>query len=144
MDHFNSAKNKILAYMHLPVDVCWEYQSGIDKYGYGTVQINGKIWKAHRLSYILFIGPIPEGLNILHTCDNRCCINPGHLYAGTQKDNVKDCMERGRRGKVGSKQKITDEQIIEIKAFLEIGKYTIRELSILYKVTAATIYRVTK
>ena len=79
---------------------CWEWFGSVDKDGYGRMRgtAYGVAWskKAHRASYEEFVGPIPEGLHILHHCDNPCCINPEHLYAGTPADNGRDKSIRGR------------------------------------------------
>lgn len=65
---------------------CWEFNAKGDKNGYGHVR--GK--KAHRISFEHFVGPIPDGLHVLHSCDNPPCINPAHLRVGTQADNMRD------------------------------------------------------
>lgn len=72
---------------------CWNLNH-INRYT--TISINGKKFKAHRLSYMLYIGEIPDGLVICHKCDNKGCVNPFHLFLGTQKDNIMDCISKGR------------------------------------------------
>lgn len=65
--------------------------------GYGQVKVHGRSIGAHQLSYCLYKGPIPDGMNVLHTCvANRLCVNPDHLYAGTQKENARDMIVQGR------------------------------------------------
>ena len=75
---------------------CWEYIKKLRKDGYAQIGINGKKILAHRLSYTVYIGEIPEGMCVLHKCDNRKCLNPKHLWLGTQADNVRDTIEKGR------------------------------------------------
>ncbi|WP_143806189.1 HNH endonuclease, partial [Oenococcus oeni] len=80
------------------LDDCWLWKKCRDKGGYGRVVINGKSMRAHRISYILVYGYIPEDRpNVLHICDAPACCNPSHLVAGTQKDNVRHMYERNRR-----------------------------------------------
>jgi hypothetical protein len=70
------------------VDDCWIWGGGIDGSGYGVINIDGSYFKVHRISYEIFIGPIPSNLVVDHTCRIRNCINPGHLEPVTQKENV--------------------------------------------------------
>ena len=75
---------------------CWEWMSALDKFGYGQCRFNGKNWKSHRLFYSLFKGPIPNGLFVCHSCDNKKCVNPDHLWLGTAQDNSTDMKIKGR------------------------------------------------
>jgi hypothetical protein len=75
---------------------CWIWTAPLSTQGYGWFRCNGQRMHAHRFSLQHFKGPIPEGLYALHTCDNRWCVNPEHLYAGTQSENIRDCVTRGR------------------------------------------------
>ena len=78
-------------------DDCWEWQAGLNNKGYGSFRFEGKIHTAHRFSYLLNVGEIPEGHVVRHKCDNRCCVNPAHLETGTCSQNNQDMVNRGRR-----------------------------------------------
>ena len=84
---------------------CWLWVSQSGE-GYGHLRIDGKSRSAHHASYELHVGPIPDGMRVLHRCDNPRCINPEHLFLGTQADNVADMVAKGRgwwqRGKAHS------------------------------------------
>ena len=118
-------------------DECWLWKVGKDKYGYGTFNVNYEIFLAHRIAYELTCGSIPDGLCVLHKCDNPPCCNPAHLFLGTRADNNKDKKEKGRaprsmgrKGEANSMAKLT---IIEVKA--------IREEYAMKNVTQATLAR---
>jgi len=75
---------------------CWEWPGRKYPNGYGRIWRGGRDVRTHRYAYLLAKGPIPEGLMILHSCDNRPCCNPDHLRAGTAKENREDAISRGR------------------------------------------------
>ncbi len=87
---------------------CWEWTAGTVT-GYGQLRIGDKLFLAHRIAWELFRGPIPPGLWILHTCDNRPCCNPGHLWPGTDADNATDRDAKGRQA-----SKLTNDEVREI------------------------------
>jgi len=98
------------SYEVCPTSGCWNWNRSMYSFGYGRIpiKINGK-WAhrpAHRIGYILLVGPIPEGMQANHKCDNRRCVNPAHIYIGTQKQNVRDCILRNRNSK-GEKHPIS-------------------------------------
>lgn len=76
----------------IPFHSCWEWVGNKNYSGYGTYNKQ----RAHRLVYKLLNGEIPNGMHILHKCDNRACVRPEHLYAGTHTDNMKDKVNKGR------------------------------------------------
>lgn len=78
-------------------DSCWIWNAATRSTGYGVFSFNGKPETASRVSYRLYCGDIPNGLHVLHKCDNRICVNPEHLFLGTNKDNVEDRKSKGRR-----------------------------------------------
>ncbi len=75
---------------------CWLWQAGKDSNGYGKLQISGKSTGAHRISWELTNGPVPEGMLVLHTCDTPNCVNSNHLFIGTNTDNMRDKVSKGR------------------------------------------------
>lgn len=99
---------------------CLEWRAAKDWNGYGSTYLFKKQWRASRLFYFLFKGTIPDGHMILHTCDNPCCINPDHLFSGTAKDNMRDCVNKGRalgpRGEMNGRRKLNANQVLEISA----------------------------
>lgn len=98
---------------------CHLWNAAIGRTGYGRFQVKGKGIYAHRFSYIFWIGLIPEGMCVLHKCDNRSCVNPNHLFLGTYKDNTKDMFNKGRQhltdGTRNGMAKLTLEQVNKIR-----------------------------
>ena len=87
------------------INSCWNWQGGLNADNYGVTFNNGKSIGSHRISYMLFKGTINQGLVIMHTCDNPQCINPKHLLLGTQSDNMKDMVKKGRQGEKRYRQR---------------------------------------
>lgn len=77
-------------------DDCWVWQGLINRTGYPTMKRNSKNTLVHRIMFEIHKGFIKDGMLICHTCDNKRCVNPEHLYMGTQKTNRQDCVRRGR------------------------------------------------
>ena len=99
---------------------CWEWTGGKNRKGYGNIRVNGKTVSAHRLSYFLSNGDIPDGLFVCHTCDNPGCVNPKHLWTGTVSDNAKDMYRKGRGpdfvGEKNPRAKLNPDDIKWIRA----------------------------
>ena len=100
-------------------DDCWEWSGYRDKDGYGRLWINGEAWGAHRLSWAIANGTIPEELHVCHTCDNPSCVNTAHLFIGTHKDNALDAVRKGRwatrKGEANGQSKLTEQQVLAIR-----------------------------
>ena len=81
---------------------CWIWKGAKNNLGYGQFHITGfrPMFMAHRVSYAIFIGPIPEGYVVMHKCDNHLCVNPAHLTVGNQQENIQDMISKGRAGLV--------------------------------------------
>jgi hypothetical protein len=102
---------------------CWTWTGSRDQNGYGQFRLNGKLQRAHRISYLWNVGQIPDGLGVLHRCDNPSCVRPDHLFVGTQTDNMRDASIKGRCkkktdsmiGTLNQNAKLTPEKIVTIR-----------------------------
>jgi HNH endonuclease len=109
---------------------CVIWSKGKSPDGYGKVKVRGKTWRAHRYAYFLKNGPIPDGMWVLHKCDNPLCVNVDHLFLGTVRDNWDDCLSKGRyhaaKGEDSGQSKLTETQVLSIRETVgtckEIGK----------------------
>jgi hypothetical protein len=131
-------------YILEPNTGCWLWVAHCLPQGYGVFVFNGKNRRSHRFSYELHIGPIPEGLDCLHVCDTPRCCNPVHLFLGTNEDNVRDKVKKGRhsRGSKHGASKLTEAQVIEIRS--RVGQSHIelaREFGIRYQNIGAILNR---
>ncbi len=121
---------------------CQEWQRPLNGGGYGSVRFEGKAWMAHRLSYTLNFGPIPYGLQVLHRCDNPKCIKPSHLFLGSQRENMADMDEKGRRynsrGEASGAAKLNNDTVLEIRAMHESGE-TLKALAKRFGVHRVTV-----
>src|SRR3990167_10382249 len=126
---------------------CWEWigsKEGIK--GYGVLRLNNKNVRVHRFSYELHKGRIPKdnsyhGVCVLHTCDNPPCVNPKHLFLGSNADNIKDMVKKMRNtlGEKNGMHKLKTEQVRQIRKFHKENKYTGKQMSELFKVGEAII-----
>jgi hypothetical protein len=121
---------------------CWIWLGATNLQGYGHARVNGKLAKAHRLSWSAFNGAIPEGSLVLHKCDTTACVNPDHLFIGDAIDNSLDMLQKGRGNKaVGVANgfaKLTPEQVRTARAYT----LTAKKLAEWFSVSESTIERV--
>jgi len=115
---------------------CIEWQKAKSE-GYGSICTNGISDRTHRISYKLHYGNIKKGLYVLHKCDNELCINPRHLFLGTQKDNMSDASNKGRisRGEKHYSAKLTEKDVLFIRKMSDTNKQAAK----IFRVTASTI-----
>lgn len=127
---------------------CWGWAGSVSSAGYALIFFEGKVLWGHRFSYENFIEPIMSGFQVCHICDNPICTKPTHLFQGSQKDNVRDCIKKGRfkrapdeskrRGEGATFSKLTNVQVIEIKKMIKNGVGN-TEISKLFDVTHGNI-----
>jgi hypothetical protein len=134
--------------VQIPEAGCWIFTGALDTSGYGLIGLggSGNIGKAHRESYKIYCGEIPDGMQICHRCDVRCCVNPHHLFVGTLQDNMDDRGSKGRHvampGMTHGMHKLTDAEVISIRREYAAGGIGQRALGRKYGVTKYPIQRI--
>lgn len=129
----------------------WPFAKFENGYGKTTACVPGpnrRDWRVHRLSWTLKNGPIPEGLRVLHACDNRPCFEPDHLWLGTDKDNHQDRERKGRgvrlHGENHPYHKLSDETVLEIRRRYAEGNIYQYDLAEEFEVTQTMISKITR
>jgi hypothetical protein len=127
---------------------CWIWTASTDRDGYGHMWVDGKLIPTHRLAYLLFVGDIQNNFYVLHSCDNPICVNPNHLFLGSQTDNMQDMIKKNRipprSGENNGRSKITQKQAVEIKEKYSTGKFTQAQLSDEYGISKSAIAYITR
>ena len=133
-------------------NTCWLWTACKNKAGYGNVGVDRKIKLAHRVAHELFIGPIPKDLCVCHKCDNTSCVNPSHLFTGTQNDNNQDCIQKGRasdprncshKGEKNSHAILTANNVKEIRQLYSTGRFLQKDLAKRFAVSKSRISYIT-
>jgi len=121
---------------------CWLWTASKNKYGYGKFSVHSAPRLAHRVSWEIENGSIPDGFHALHKCDNTSCVNPEHLFLGTHSDNMKDMTAKGRRADSSRKgerchlSKLTEQKVLAIRAVRDIPP---KQLGAMFGVTGKTV-----
>lgn len=132
---------------------CWEWTGSKNSRGYGRIGLGRRKdghAMAHRVSWEINMGPIPPGLKVCHACDNPGCVNPFHLFLGTQADNIKDCLVKGRAnfgtstGTSNGNAKLTESEVLVIREKYASGKIFQRDLGKAYGITQAQVSSITR
>ena len=155
---------------HVPgLGKCWVWVAAFNQKvgGYGVMQFFGRVERAHRIAWMLFRGEIPDGMWVLHKCDNRACVNPDHLWLGTRADNMRDCAVKGRtiarwhperlargdrngarthtrKGAATGNSRLTLAQVEEIRKAYDPKTLGLSELGRRYGVTPTHIQRIVR
>lgn len=136
-------------------ETCWLWVGALGSTGYGQFQLDGKVQSAHRASFQLLVGEIPGGSWVLHSCDNKQCVNPAHLRLGDRAANARDAVERRRlpygdrniarshpermpRGSANGSSRLTEDQVAAIRRLRAAGSKQ-AELAVLFGVAQSTI-----
>lgn len=120
---------------------CWNWSGLRGHSGYGILALAGKkLARAHRVAYEVWVGPIPGGMVIMHSCDNQACINPAHLRAGTNDENMADMVAKGRslRGERSPRSVLNEDKVREIRA----STASVMTLAVAYGVSASSVMNV--
>jgi predicted XRE-type DNA-binding protein len=121
---------------------CWRWTRAHSKTGYGFLNMNHTFIFAHRFAYIVTIGFIPEGMQVLHSCDTRDCCNPRHLFLGTHAENMADKVDKGRqaRGETMGINKLKNIQVIGIRELYDSGNFTQVQIAQMFGISQPAVH----
>lgn len=125
-------------------ETCWLWTAGKDKDGYGKFRVSKKHYRAHRFSWELHFGPVPLATSVLHKCDNPPCVNPDHLFLGSNADNMADRDRKGRQA-FGERQGgavLTDSKVSSIRTMYGTGKFLQKDLARMFGISTAQMGKI--
>lgn len=147
-NHITNIEDRLHTYIRR-TSTCWIWTGYKGHYGYGKVtDDDGKQVRAHRYLYEMFKGKIPKGMNVLHKCDNTACVNPEHLFLGSQKDNVKDMMSKGRGGykkfcgEAHHNRKLDMNKVKKMREMWESKKYSQYQIASKFNISQQVVSKV--
>lgn len=122
---------------------CIEWTRAKDYQGYGVATFNSKSIRAHRLSYMIFVGNIPPNMYVLHRCDNPSCVNAKHLFLGTNKENMRDKVLKGRQanGEKNGNSRMKEEEILQIRK-LYLSGVSMKEISKKFNSNVSQVHKI--
>jgi HNH endonuclease len=132
---------RLLKYVRVLDTGCWLWTGSLDSKGYGQINFNGKICRAHRLSYVVYKGTIPPGKEVCHHCDFKWCICPDCLFLGTHLENLQDAARKGlvHSGEEHGMAKLTGEQVMAIRLLACRAELTQREIGDRFGIVASHV-----
>ena len=138
-----SAMERLMSKVTISENGCWEYGGVTTKWGYGAICSDGKTFSAHRFMFENKFSAIPEGLWVLHKCDNPGCVNPEHLFLGTTQQNTKDRNAKNRqaRGVSHGRAKMSEEDVLSMRSQHKNG-VPVKELAVKYSISLGNAYAI--
>jgi hypothetical protein len=144
--------SELLAKYTNKTDGCWLWTGRFNNMGYGKICSGDGEQYAHRVSWALANGSVPAGLFVCHRCDNPACINPDHLFLGTQKDNMQDCKDKGRfnspkrmasvrKGTSINTNKLTEDDVRDVRKKIAEG-WSLSSIGVMFGVSVSAIWTI--
>jgi hypothetical protein len=140
-------EGEVIAYLEArssrePMSGCRIWLNCVQRDGYGTLKYRGEFWMAHRLAYHFAHGPIPDGMNVCHRCDVRCCIEPSHLFLGTQAVNMADCKAKGRTNRSFGERNHRSKLTRALAAAIRMDPRTSRQVALSFGICAEHVRKI--